>query len=89
MLLGLHDLGSMVLPSRVWGQLAITASTFAGSLNVTKPNPRERPMETLPKQLNRTYIVTISAHVYSKLLIYFITCFSIFHHHAIDHLAKA
>ena len=45
MLLGLHDFGSMVLPSRVWGQLAITASTFAGSLKVTKPNPRERPKD--------------------------------------------
>ena len=43
MLLGLHDFGSIVLPSRVWGQLAITASTFSGSLKVTKPNPRERP----------------------------------------------
>ena len=44
MLLGLHDFGSIVLPSRVSGQLAMTASTFAGSLNVTKPNPRERPV---------------------------------------------
>jgi hypothetical protein len=40
---GLQGFGSIVRPSRMCGQLWITLSMLLGSLNVTKPKPRDRP----------------------------------------------
>jgi hypothetical protein len=42
--LGLQGLGSIVRPSRTCGQLWMTLSMLAGSLKVTKPKPRDRPV---------------------------------------------
>ena len=39
---GLHGFGSIVLPSKEWGQLWITPSMLFGSLNVTKRDNVER-----------------------------------------------
>ena len=41
---GLHGFGSIVLPSKECGQLWMTPSMLFGSLNVTKPKPRLRPV---------------------------------------------
>ena len=41
---GLQGFGSIVLPSRLCGQLCITVSMLFGSLNVTNPNPRDLPV---------------------------------------------
>jgi len=41
---GLHGFGSIVLPSKECGQLWMTPSMLFGSLKVTKPKPRLRPV---------------------------------------------